>query len=162
MDAVVLTNLTSWTLLHVPIPSIDEDLKWFICPEKHKSRWKCIVYSVRCRMDLHTGSQGDAWKGLAKLNAMISKTAKDDASRVYFWRDNVILQQNGCTNFLCPNHTVWGKELDMPLFWAWHMGWWFLNAGKWCFLQRNVQFPNLLTLIETSWTCYGTSYSSSQ
>ena len=139
---------------------------WFICPEKHKRRWKCIVYGVRCWMDLHTGSQGDAWKGLAKLNAMTSETAKDDSSRVYFWRDNVILQQNGYTDFLCLNNTVWCKELDMHLFWAWlDVSYGLMVFECWegaSYKEMSSSQLFLLTLVETRWTCYGTSYPSSQ
>jgi len=51
---------------------------------------------------------------------------------VFFWRGNVLLQI-GCTDFLCPDHAIWGK--DMHLFWAglyvmqWLDSFWILGSG---------------------------------
>jgi len=50
---------------------------------------------------------------------------------VFFWRGNVLLQ-SGCTDFLCPDHAVWGKV--MYLFRA---GLYVIQSlGGWCFSQR--------------------------
>ena len=124
---------------------------WFICPEKQKSKWKHCMYSLQCKIFIlaHEVMHENVWQNSTPWPPRLQKTIRVEC---IFGGTMSSCNRMAVTDFLCLNHTVWGKELDMPLFWAWlyvSMGWWFLNSGKWCFLQRNVQFPILPT--HSSW-----------